>query len=605
MSHLISCQSISKAFGAQRLFSDISFGISRGERLGLIGPNGSGKSTLLKIFAGLEQPDDGRLFIKKQLHLAYLAQADNLPAEQSVMQCLLAAIADDHELDESRRYVAAQRMVSKCGFADPEQLVGTLSGGWQKRLAIGRAWIRNPDLLLLDEPTNHLDMDGILWLEGLLKNAPFAFVLISHDRYFLDAATNRILELNPQYPGGYLRVEGSLRDFLVRKEELLASQAKLEEVLANKLRREIEWLSRGPKARTTKAQFRIDDAERLKGNFQDVKFRNAQGRAIDIGFEATDRKTKKLLTAHNLAKGFGGRQIFSGLNLEMTPGLCVGILGNNGSGKSTLMSILSGRMEPDQGTVKMADGVRIVVFDQKREALNQQETLRRVLAPDGDTVLYKGRPVHVVGWAKRFLFRPEQLDMPVHRLSGGEQSRVLIANLMLQAADILLLDEPTNDLDIPSLEVLEEGLAEFPGAIILVSHDRFLLDRLADFVIGFDGQGRCERFADFRQWLEELQGAERATKAVSNKPAKKIAPPAKKKKLTLGEELELGRMEESVARAEEHLARCQGELADPGIQAQPEKLAACCLALEQAQGEVDRIYQRWQALEAKRDAVEG
>ncbi len=605
MSHLISCQSISKAFGAQRLFSDISFGISKGERLGLIGPNGSGKSTLLKIFAGLEQPDDGRLFIKKQLHLAYLAQADNLPAEQSVMQCLLAAIADDHELDESRRYVAAQRMVSKCGFADPEQLVGTLSGGWQKRLAIGRAWIRNPDLLLLDEPTNHLDMDGILWLEGLLKNAPFAFVLISHDRYFLDAATNRILELNPQYPGGYLRVEGSLRDFLVRKEELLASQAKLEEVLANKLRREIEWLSRGPKARTTKAQFRIDDAERLKGNFQDVKFRNAQGRAIDIGFEATDRKTKKLLTAHNLAKGFGGRQIFSGLNLEMTPGLCVGILGNNGSGKSTLMSILSGRMEPDQGTVKMADGVRIVVFDQKREALNQQETLRRVLAPDGDTVLYKGRPVHVVGWAKRFLFRPEQLDMPVHRLSGGEQSRVLIANLMLQAADILLLDEPTNDLDIPSLEVLEEGLAEFPGAIILVSHDRFLLDRLADFVIGFDGQGHCERFADFRQWLEELQGAERATKSVSNKPAKKSAPPAKKKKLTLGEELELGRMEESVAQAEEHLARCQGELADPGIQAQPEKLAACCLALEQAQGEVDRIYQRWQALEAKRDAVEG
>jgi ATP-binding cassette subfamily F protein uup len=604
MSHLISCQSISKAFGAQRLFSGISFGISKGERLGLIGPNGSGKSTLLKIFAGLEQPDDGRLFIRKQLHLAYLAQADNLPAEQSVMQCLLEATADDHEMDESRRYVAAQRMVSKCGFADPEQLVGTLSGGWQKRLAIGRAWIRNPDLLLLDEPTNHLDMDGILWLEGLLQSAPFAFVLISHDRYFLDTATNRILELNPQYPGGYLRVEGSLRDFLVRKEELLASQAKLEEVLANKLRREIEWLSRGPKARTTKAQFRIDDAERLKGNFQDVKFRNAQGRAIDIGFEATDRKTKKLLTVHNLGKGFADRQIFSGLNLEMTPGLCVGILGNNGSGKSTLMNILAGRLEPDQGTVRMADGVRVVVFDQKREALNQQETLRRVLAPDGDTVLYKGRPVHVVGWAKRFLFRPEQLDMPVHRLSGGEQSRVLIANLMLQAADILLLDEPTNDLDIPSLEVLEEGLAEFPGSIILVSHDRFLLDRLADFVIGFDGKGKCERFADFRQWLEELQGAERVVKAVTSKPAR-TATPAKKKKLTLGEELELGRMEETVARAEGHLARCQGELAAPGIQAQPEILAACCLALEQAQQEVDRIYQRWQALEAKRDALDG
>lgn len=604
MSHLLSCQSISKAFGAQRLFSGISFGISEGERLGLIGPNGAGKSTLLKIFAGLESLDDGKLFVRKKLNLAYLAQAEKLPPEQTVIDCLLDVLAGN-EMHDAERYAAAQRMVGKCGFFDPEQTVGALSGGWLKRLAIGRALLQGPDLLLMDEPTNHLDIDGILWLEGVLKNATFAFVLISHDRYFLDNATNRILELNPQYPDGYLRVEGSLRDFLVRKEELLSSQAKQEESLGNKLRREIEWLSRGPKARTTKAQFRIDDAERLRGDFQDVKSRNAQNKAMSIGFEATSRKTKKLLSTHNLGKTYAGRSIFSGLDLEMTPGLCVGVLGNNGSGKSTMISLLAGKISPDSGEIKIADGVKIVLFDQKRQAIDQSKILRRVLAPDGDTVLYKGQAVHVVGWAKRFLFRPEQLDMPVHRLSGGEQSRILIANLMRQPADILLLDEPTNDLDIPSLEVLEEGLAEFPGAIILVSHDRFLLDRLADFVIGFDGHGGCQRYADFRQWLEELPATGAKSVKAKGKGTKKNAPqpsPAKKK-MTLGEELELSKMEMTIAQAEEALGQCHRQLAQPEVQSDAERLAQGCLALEQAQAKVDGLYRRWEELIAKRDSL--
>lgn len=597
MSHLLSCQSISKAFGAQHLFSGISFGIFEGERLGLIGPNGAGKSTLLKIFADLEALDEGKLFLRKKLNLVYLAQAENFSPKQTVIQCLVSAIKS-HEMDEAARYAYAQRMASKCGFADIEQQTDALSGGWQKRLAIGRALIQNPDLLLMDEPTNHLDMDGILWLEGILKNSTFAFVLISHDRYFLDSVTNRIVELNPQYPGGYLRVEGSLRDFLIRKEELLTSQAKQEEVLANKLRREVEWLSRGPKARTTKAKYRIDDAARLKDTFQDVKHRNAQGRAIDIGFEATDRKTKKLLTAIGLGKSFAGRQIFSGLNLEMTPKLCVGVLGNNGSGKSTLINLLAGNTLPDQGEIKLADGIKIVLFDQKRQGLNQEQTLRRALAPDGDSVLFKGQPVHVVGWAKRFLFRPEQLDMPVNRLSGGEQSRILIANLMRQPADILLLDEPTNDLDIPSLEVLEEGLAEFPGAILLVSHDRFLLDRLADFVLGFDGKGGCRQYADFRQWLDDIQGNSPVDKPTKEKPTK-ASSPAKKKKMTLGEELELSKMEETIAQADKTLATCLERVSQPDIQSDLEQLNDRCQELQDAQERLDQLYHRWEELLAK------
>ncbi len=424
--------------------------------------------------------------------------------------------------------------------------------------------------------------------------------MISHDRYFLEATSNRLIELSPQYPGGYLRVEGGLREFLIRKEAFLASQARQEEVLANKLRREIEWLSRGPKARTTKAQFRIDDAGRLRGEFQEVQFRNAQGRTMDIGFSGTERKTKKLLTARGLSKSFAGRPIFSGLDLELTPGLRVGVLGNNGSGKSTLMRILAGGSPADQGCIRLAEGIKIVFFDQRREAINQEQTLRRALAPEGDAVLYQGRPVHVAGWARRFLFRSDQLDQPVSRLSGGEQARILIANLMRQPADILLLDEPTNDLDLPSLEVLEEGLAEFPGAIVLVSHDRLLLDRLTDFVLGLDGQGGIGRYADFRQWLAAT--ATKPKEQTREGKAKPGAKPPRRKPLTLGEELELQQMEERIAQAEAALLAGQENLGRPDLQADANRLAAACRDLQTAQEEVDHLYRRWEELEAKRDS---
>ncbi|MDA8418939.1 MAG: ABC-F family ATP-binding cassette domain-containing protein [Desulfobacteraceae bacterium] len=600
MSQLIACQSLAKSFGSQQLFSGISLAVAAGERLGFIGPNGAGKSTLLKIIAGLMQPDEGRIFVRKRLKLVYLAQQDEFSAgEETVLKCLLAAL-DGQELSEASRYAEARRLAGVCGFADSGQPVAALSGGWKKRLAIGRALIQKPDLLLLDEPTNHLDLDAILWLEALLASAPFAWMMISHDRYFLEATSNRLVELSPQYPGGYLRVEGGWREFLIRKEAFLASQARQEEVLANKLRREIDWLSRGPKARTTKAQFRIDDAGRLRGEFQAVQFRNAQGRTMDIGFSGTERKTKKLLTARGLGKSFAGRPIFSGLDLELTPGLKVGVLGNNGSGKSTLMSILAGGSPADQGSIRLAEGVKIVFFDQRREAINQEQTLRRALAPDGDAVLYQGRSVHVAGWARRFLFRSEQLDQPVSRLSGGEQARILIANLMRQPADILLLDEPTNDLDLPSLEVLEEGLAEFPGAIVLVSHDRLLLDRLTDFVLGLDGQGGISRYADFRQWLEAI--APKPKEQTREGKAKPWARPPKRKPLTLGEELELQQMEERIAQAEAALLISQEKLGLPDIQADANRLATACRDLQTTQEEVDRLYRRWEELEAKRDS---
>ncbi len=604
MAHLLSCQAISKSFGAQHLFSEISMGVSAGERLGLIGPNGAGKSTLLKIFAGLEEVDSGQVFTNKNGRQVYLSQADDLPLEQSVEEYLLSVIEGGAGLDEAAAYARARQMAGQCGLFDMEQPVGDLSGGWRKRLAIGRALIQQPDLLLLDEPTNHLDMAGILWLEKILARAPFAFILISHDRYFLNNVTNRIVELSQAYTGGYLRVEGSYVDFLRRKTELLTAQEKNEAALSNRLRRETAWLARGPKARATKARYRIEAAGSLRREVDEVKRRNNTGAKMALGFEGTRRRSKILLSAHKLAKSFAGRRIFDKLNIELSPGSCVGILGNNGSGKSTLIQILAGRLPPDAGTIKMVDGLRIVLFDQKRQELDQRQTLRRALAPEGDSVIYQGRAVHVVSWARRFLFRSDQLELPVSRLSGGEQARILLAQLMRQPADILMLDEPTNDLDIPSLEVLEEGLAEFAGAVVLVSHDRFLLDSLADYIIGFDGRGGVENYADYSQWLEAVQQVEKAEKPPKTRAVKAVqAVPGKQagKKLTLGEELELKVIEDSIAEAEDNLAACQASLELPEIQSKAEDLAACCVKGREAQEEVDRLYERWEELEQKGD----
>ncbi|NOX25561.1 MAG: ABC-F family ATP-binding cassette domain-containing protein [Deltaproteobacteria bacterium] len=597
MSHLLSCQTISKAFGAQRLFADISLGLSAGERTGLIGPNGAGKSTLLKIMAGLESPDSGQIFLNKRIKLVYMAQTDRFNPEHTIEDAL--AVPDEDSGDEAARYAEVCQMAGRCGFFDMGQKVGALSGGWSKRLAVCRALTQKPDLLLIDEPTNHLDMAGVLWLEGILAKAPFAFVLVSHDRYFLNNVTNRIIELNRAYPKGYLRVEGKYEDFLRRKEELLAAQEKTGAAMANRLRREIEWLSRGPKARATKANYRIEAAAQLQDEVREIRSRNSQGGKMALSFAGTRRQTKKLLTARNLSKSWGGRSIFSKLNLQLSPHLCVGVMGNNASGKSTLMNILAGRLAADQGEVKTAPGLRVALFDQKRDDLDQRQTLRQALSPDGDTVVYNDRPLHIVSWARRFLFRPDQLDLPVSRLSGGEQARILLANLMRQPADVLLLDEPTNDLDIPSLEVLEEGLREFPGAVVLVSHDRFLLDNLADYVIGLDGRGNTEIFADFNQWLAWQKEAARETPVPAVRKQKTANGNSGGKKITLGEQLELEKIEGKIQTAEGLLTTWQSRLARPDVQCDASQLADCCREAQEAQDAVDKLYARWEELAEK------
>jgi ATP-binding cassette subfamily F protein uup len=599
MTVLLSVQGLTKGFGPKPLFQDLSLDLRAGERVGLIGPNGSGKSTLLKLLAGLEEPDAGIRSVRRTTRLGYLAQEDVFPAGLTVREVLIASLAEEPSEDHERETQVAITL-TRVGFTDPDQRADVLSGGWRKRLALARELIRGPDLLLFDEPTNHLDLPGILWLERLLRASPFAYVVATHDRAFLRAVAEEIIEVSRAYPGGSFRAPGSYDQFIERREEFLEAQARQQQAVANQVRRETEWLGRKAAARTRKAGFRIDEAGQRREELEELKYRNAAAGTAGIDFVATGRPTRKLLTAAGIEKSIGGRRLFTGLDLSLSPGTKLGLVGPNGSGKSSLLRTVAGESAPDAGTITKAEALRVVMFEQGRAALDPGITLQRALCPNGDIVKYRDRSLHVAAWAKQLLFRPEQLEVMVGDLSGGEQARVRIAQLMLRPADLLLLDEPTNDLDIPALEVLEESLAEFPGALVLVSHDRALMDRLCTEVIGLDGRGGSALYASISQWLTAYELATAETVKPVAPPAPRSVPTASKpRKLSYREQQELDQMETAILAAEEAVTDRQAEVEQAAVSGHV-ALAEACRALEDAQRAVERLYARWQELEAKR-----
>jgi ABC transport system ATP-binding/permease protein len=599
---ILNARGLGKAFGANPLFRNVSFTVSEGDRIGLIGPNGSGKSTLLGILAGTVDPDEGELAARKRARMSYVAQESRFDAGKTVRQVVEDALeraAVPH--DERANLLAAA--VGRAQFEDFEAEADALSGGWKKRLAIVEALVQIPDVLLLDEPTNHLDLAGIEWLEEELEAGKFACVVVSHDRYFLENVATDMAELSRVYPDGILRVQGSYSEFLVKKEEFLHAQGKRQEALENLVHNEIEWLRRGAKARTRKSKARIDKAHELMGELADLTTRTRSGTAR-IDFSASDRQTKRLIELEGVGYSIEGRRLFGGLDFILTAGMRLGLVGPNGSGKTTLLRLLRGEAAPDQGEIRRADALRIVYFDQNRP-LDLDATLRRALAPDSDSVIYQDRVIHVASWAARFLFTGEQLNQPVSRLSGGERARVLIAQLMLQPADVLLLDEPTNDLDIPTLEILEESLLEFRGAMVLVTHDRYMLDRVSTTVLGLDGLGGAERFADYGQWeawLEETSGSAKGGSAERKLSATVAAAPAAsaaKKKLSYLEAREYANIENQIAQAEELVKTKQATLEDPAIASDAAGLVRANSELEEAQSALDRLYARWHELEEK------
>lgn len=573
MTLFLTCQNLSKAFGSQVLFENLSFSIKEGDRIGLIGRNGSGKSTLLKILAGQEGVDKGTIAERKGLKIGYLPQTCDFPDRSiaDILKMHLDAALPDYEKD-----VIVNTWLSKLGFRGDEPHAAYLSGGWKKRLWLAAELMKGPHLLLLDEPTNHLDIEGILWLEKFLEKEAPSYLLVSHDRFFLQNRVNRVIEIDTLYPEGLFSLEGSYAHFLEKKEEFIQGQLQRERAVASKARKELAWLRESPKARTTKAEARVEGAHEVLAELSALKARNRTEKA-GIDFVATERETRKLLVCKNIGKSLGEKQLFAHVDLLLSPGSRIGLMGPNGSGKTTFLRILAGEITQDMGTIKTADDLKIVYFDQHRTQLPDAMTLRDALSPSGDYVTYHGQKIHVNGWCKRFLFAPDFLDMPLGKLSGGERARIAIAHLMLQPADLLLLDEPTNDLDIPTLETLEESLLDFSGAIVLITHDRAMLSRVCNDFITF-GAG------------------ESVTPPEKKKESVKERAPAK---LSYQEKKEYDQIEGLIMKQEEEIKRLNSLLSTNA----PEALKDVCTAIGLAELEIERLYLRFDELSRKQGSA--
>jgi ATP-binding cassette subfamily F protein uup len=638
MASILSLREISKHFADRTLFEGVSLSVDERDRLALIGPNGAGKSTLLKILAGSEHADAGLVQPRRGLRVAYVEQADTFPQGATVRGAVVGALEElaragklPHLHDHHELELAAEMTLARVGSDDLDGLLETpcekLSGGQRKRVSIARALAQEPDLVLLDEPTNHLDVEGIDWLEQTLSGAAFAWVAVTHDRAFLENTARRIVELSRAYPQGTFSVEGGYDEFLRRKGEFLEGQARQEAALTATVKEDLRWLSRGAKARRTKSKARIDASYERMDELAALKARNAPERAAKIDFTATDRQTQKLLVGRGLSKSLGGKKLFENLDVLLGPGTKLGLMGPNGAGKSTLIKLLTGEMDSDPptpamlrdeaelagqlphgapalGTIKRAEKLRVVLFSQHRTELDPDSTLGEALSPT-DAVVYRDRTLHIATWAQMFLFSKDQLRGRIKALSGGEQARVHIARLMLEPADVLILDEPTNDLDLASLEVLEESLEEFPGAIVLVTHDRAMLDRLATRVLALDGRGGARYFADFTQWqrlhkqlAQPAQAGTPQASAGSGGPAPVATPAKAKRKLTWKEQQELAGMEKAIEQAEAAAASAEAQLASPDVLSDHRKTAAAGQALADAQHRVATLYARWQELES-------
>ena len=600
MELLLSCHNISKSFGNNPLFRDISFSLCAGDKVGLIGANGAGKTTLLSILMGKEEADHGQVTLRSSSKFAFVEQSPKFDPDATVLEAILQS-ALKSGLSSSQADYVSKASLSQIGFKNFEQNVGALSGGWQKRLAIAAACIGQPDLIFFDEPTNHLDWEGILWLESFLKKSKFTWLMISHDRYLLSTVCKKILDLDRKIIGGLLVTENSYEKHIDEKRKYLEARRAREESLSNKIRRETEWLQRGPKARSTKAKYRIDHAEKLINEMETIKLNNKET-YTDIEFSSSKRKTKKLIQIESLNFSYPQQKILNNFSTTITSNYKLGILGMNGVGKSSLFKIILQEIKPQSGKIVLADQLKIVYFDQNRQQISNDQTLEKALCPHGDHVIYQGRSIHINSWASRFGFQASDLASKVEKLSGGEKARVLIANLMLQEADVLLLDEPTNDLDIPTLEILEKSLSDFVGAVLIISHDRYMLNRLCNKFLGFNGQGEIKEYADLHQWHSHLK----QVKKINSKPKKEFAEKfsqenstkQKTKKLSFNEQREYNKMEENILAAEDELEKIKKECMAKEIQNDPRKCQEMYELLNVTQAKIDKLYKRWTELEA-------
>lgn len=600
---MISLQDATKGYGETPLFADLSIVIAERERVALIGSNGSGKSTLLKVLAGLVELDSGRLNVRKGTRCAYVSQDDSFPQGVSAVEVVDAHLMRlGFEHDEIAR--RSSMYLGLAGFDNADVIVSTLSGGWRKRLSLACALAEEPDCLLLDEPTNHLDIESIEWLEELLGNLASSIVFVSHDRFFIERLSTRVIEINTSYPRDHLASEGGYADYIEYREQILEQLKQQRDSLANKVRREVDWLRAGVKARTTKSRARINEAHRLidelKGSSVGERY------SMELDFSTTQRKTKELLKAERIGQSINGRQLFSDVSLVLSPGTKLAIVGPNGSGKTTLVRTLLGELPPNSGRIARAPNLQVSFMDQARSQIRDGVSLREFLCPHGDSIVFQGESIHVAAWAARFLFSHNHLARSLTALSGGERARAILAKSMAQQADILVFDEPTNDLDIGTLENLEEGFASFPGALVLISHDRYLLDRTARRVLGLS-EGGAMLFGSYAQW-EAFRAEKRTSSAARVSRSAKgesdtetgggSSQTKPNKRLSYKDARDLAMIEELIEKAEKKVEMTQGQIDSREHSTNAAKLTELCELLTAQQAEVERLYARWQELES-------
>ncbi|MGE3955417.1 MAG: ATP-binding cassette domain-containing protein [Vicinamibacterales bacterium] len=601
---LLTLDHIHHAFGHLPLLDDVSLQIESGERVSIIGRNGAGKSTLLQIISGEVPPDAGTLWHQPALRVARLVQDVPLTSTHSVFEVVAEGLAGltGHDAEDWRRAHKVDLVLSRLDL-DGDAKVDTLSGGWRRRVLLARALVAEPDVLLLDEPTNHLDIDAIQWLENFLADYRGAVVFVTHDRAFLQRLATRIVELDrgrlTSWPGDYAT-------FLQKKDDWLANEAIQNEKFDKKLAQEEAWLRQGIKARRTRNEGRVKalmDMRRERAGRREV-----QGN-VSMRIDRADASGKMVFEAEHLRKTYGNRVIVADFSTRIMRGDRVGLIGPNGAGKTTLLRLLLEQLAPDAGTVRHGSNVQVAYFDQQREQLDPEKTVFDTVGEGNDTVTVNGQPKHVHGYLRDFLFGAERARSPVKALSGGERNRLLLARLFTRPANVLVMDEPTNDLDLETLELLEAQLVEWPGTLLLVSHDRVFLDNVVTSTIVFEGDGRVEEYVGgYADWLRQrrkVEGAPAAGARTSSAPVPASGPPtqssAAARKLSYKEQRELEALPGRIEALESEHAQLQAAMAAPEFYKEGADAIAKAMARNGAvEEELLVAYERWDELEARK-----
>ncbi len=618
----LAVENLKKAYGVQVLLDKASFSIYDGERVGLVGYNGCGKSSFLKILAGLDEPDDGEIIRRKGLVTGFLPQEftldESLTVSGNVLQGatrITELLAEYEALPHSskRAHELEQRILHLDGWNLQNRIetvtgklrcppmdsnVSTLSGGEKRRVALARALVSHPDLLILDEPTNHLDTGLVDWLESYMRDYRGACIFVTHDRYFLDRVCTKIVELDR---GSLKSYRGNYSNYLKERAEQMERDDIAESKRLKFLKKELEWVRRGPKARTTKAQFRVN-------RYYDMAAQQGPEKRLDVDLVIPPalRMGNQVVALKEVGVSFGERTLFKDLSLEIEPGSRIGIIGPNGAGKSTLLKVILGQLPPTEGAVSISHNIKFNYIDQERLLLDDSKSVLDEIGEGTDSVLLGDEKVSVWTYLKRFLFTDERIRTKVGCLSGGERARLLLAKILKRGGNFIVLDEPTNDLDLSTLRLLEDALTEFEGCVLLVSHDRYFLNRVCNGIIAFEPDGNVfYNPGDYDYYLSRRGDLFKRGKAEKAKPSEEKAAPraeassTKPRKLKFSEQFELDRMESSISDVEATIERLNSAFMSPELfKESPAKVREMQAKLEEAQLRRDQLYARWAELEA-------